>query len=84
MMWHEPRVLRPHLSSVPRRIPLGLDTHRDLKYMLDRGPFELQCVQCGARERYNDVTVWESAEAYSPALMGVSRQRVHRVSKAKP
>lgn len=64
--------------------PLGVDTHRDLKYMLDSGPFELHCIHCGATELYDDVTVWESSETYSPALLGVSRERVHRAAKRKP
>ena len=63
--------------------PLGLEIHRDLKYMLDLGPFELECVQCGAIEFYDDVIVWESPETYSPALLGVSRERVRRAPKSQ-
>ena len=64
--------------------PLGREIHRDLKYMLDLGPFELQCTSCGITETYRDMEVWESAEPYSPTLMGVERSRVRRAAGKPP
>lgn len=61
--------------------PLGQEIHRDLKYQLDRGPFELECFHCGAVEQYPDVTVWEHDPPYPPTTMGAARQRVHRAKK---
>ena len=58
--------------------PLGREIHRDLKYMLDRGPFELECVHCGTTDQYPDMLVWGSTEGYSAAQMGAARQRVRR------
>ena len=64
------------------RHPLGQELHRDLKYMLDRGPFELNCIQCGRTDLYPDMVVWERTEPYSPTQMGVERLRVRRANRS--
>jgi hypothetical protein len=58
--------------------PVGVESLRGTKYLFGRGPFQLQCTQCGVTDRYDKYTYWLREERYRVTRIPVSRLRVRR------
>lgn len=58
--------------------PLGVESLWGIKYLFNRGPFVLECVQCGITDRYDKYIYWLREERYQVTRIPVSRARVRR------